>query len=534
LLILLLSPQTGPSQAQGPLPPRDEADTAAFITQNFTLQTQYRGVHCVAQNGDCPAQVDLPNPCLISACAAALMSYPVAATYDTLQAAAEAAGPGEAVVIMPGRYAGVMLENTGGEEGAYIHFMGLGDLGQVVIDRVADPSKSWLRHQFYFINTHHYLISNLVFEGSDEGAGLFFSGYFSETGSFSHHMIVQGVYSRDHYKWGMHSTAASYLLVQDSVFTNSADEHGLYVSGSGDNILIRRNVFQGNNAAGVQVNPDPQSATMELFYWLQNSTGDTCGWTEEEADFTGAAQWEDIKACYDGQGLPDLGGFIEDGVGEKIIIEQNIITGNGAAGGAGINLASLRDSIVRNNLIYGNAAAGIACWDNAYSEDKGLASSDFGCQNVLIYNNTLVDSSGGRGALILNRDAQNMGVYNNLIVRDRYDAYEVAANSGAGLRSDHNYYFAQYTEDSPGFAGEGPGSITGFTIEEALGQFVAPGFEAWIIAEGGGYLLNPARPDYHLRPGSPLVGAGTADFMPAFDLMGAERGLELGALVAGD
>jgi Tol biopolymer transport system component len=508
----------------------DEPDTQAFITQNFQLQTQYTGVHCVSNDGSCPSQIEVAVPCLMSNCNNGMIMYPVDETYETIQQAADNAQAGNLILIMPGRYAGVAIEETGGADSGYIHFLGMGALGDVVIDRVADPTKSWLRHHFYFINTHHYIIQNLTFTDSSEGAGIFFSGYFSETGSFSHHMIVMNVYSHDNYKWGMHTTATSTVLIQDSVFTNSEDEHGLYVSGSGDHILIRRNIFQGNESSGVQVNADPQTAIEEIFYYLQNTTGDTCNWTEEDAEFTGSAQWEDIKQCYDQQGLPDLGDYMEDGISEDLIIEQNIITGNGKSGGAGINLASLRHSIVRNNLIYGNDAAGITCWDNAYAEEKGLASSQFGCHNVLITNNTMVDETGNRGALIINRDARDMQVYNNIIVRDRYDAYEVATNSGSGLRSSNNYYFEQYIEESPGFNGD-ENSMTGFTIPDALSQFMNANFEPWIIEDGNTYQLNPNRPDYHLRPDSVLVANGNTAYISRLDVFGDAHQTEIGAVV---
>ncbi len=528
LVLIVLSFGFGVA-AQTPTLLPDEPDSAAFIESTFDLQSSYASVRCVSSDASCPPNITIAPPCFTAVCDGAEQTYPTTETYADIQAAADAAQPGDLIVITPGHYAGVVLENTGGADGAYIHFLGLGALGDVVIDRVANPELSWLRHHFYFINTHHYILQNLTFTGSEEGAGIFFSGYFSETGSFSHHMIVSGVYSHDNYSWGMHTTAASQLLIQDSVFTNSADEHGLYVSGSGDDILIRRNVFQGNNAAGVQVNPDPQTAVSELFYWILNTTGETCGWTESDVEFTGAAEWDDIKRCYDEQGLPDLGAYIEDGIGERLIIEQNIITGNGSAGGAGINLASVRHSVVRSNLIYGNGAAGIACWDNAYAEEKGLASSQFGCQYVVFANNTIVDEGGSRGALILNRDARDLLVYNNIIVRDRYDAYEIAENAGNGLRSGANYYFAQSVTDAPGFGGE-EGSITGFSIDEALAQFVRPSFDAWIIPAGDGYQLNPDRPDFHPRVGSALAAGANDAYVPTLDLFGTPYGSEIGAL----
>lgn len=511
-------------------PPPAEPDSDTFLEANFQLQDRYQRVRCVAESGDCPSEVEVQVPCLTAQCEHPLMTYAVSSTYTTIQTAADEAQAGDLIIIMPGRYAGVQLEEVGGEEGAYIHFLGWGDAGTVIIDRVADPTKDWLRHWFYFIDAHHYIIQNLAFEGADEGAGIFISGYFSETGHFSHHFIVMDVYSHDNGVWGLHSTATSYMVIQDSIFTHSGEEHGAYVSGSGDHILIRRNVFQSNELSGLQVNADPQTATMELFYWLQNSTGDTCGWSDEDVEFEGAATWADIKACYDEQGLPDLGEFIEDGISEDLIIEQNVMTDNGSGGAAGINLASVRQSVVRNNLIYGNGAAGIACWDNAYAEEKGLASSEYGCQAVDILNNTIVDETGNRGALILNHDARDMRVYNNIIIRDRYDAYEVAVNSGSGLQSGYNYYFAQSIDESPGFGGD-EHSLTGFSIPEALTHFVNPVFDLWVIEDMDWPSLNPTRPDYRLVTDSVLRQAGNTEVAPVLDLYGYPRaGTEIGAI----
>ncbi len=525
-LLFVLSP----TLAQG-VPPA-EPDSEAFLTANFHLQDAYSRVLCVSGDGACPAEIEAAVPCLTAACEHPAQTYPVSATFDTIQAAADSAQPGDLVIIQPGRYAGLDYEETGGADGAYIHFLGWGEPGSVIVDRPARPDAGYLRHHFYLIAVHHIMIQNIAFSGADEGVGLFVSGYFSGTGQFAHHVIVSDVYSHANGKWGLHTTAASFLLIQDSIFTGSAEEHGAYISGSGDDILIRRNVFQGNTAAGLQVNADPQTATAEVFYWLAETTGETCGWTEEDVDFEGAATWDDLKACYDSQGLPDLGQFFEDGISERLIIEQNVITGNGAAGGAGINLASLRHSTVCNNLIYANDAAGIACWDNAYAEEKGLEPSPFGCQNVLIAHNTLVDPRGGRGALILNQGARDIQVYNNIILRgDRPDAYEVTGRSGQGLRSAGNYVSAQIIDNSPGTALLD--DVIGISLGGGLAQFVAPGFAPWVIEDGPWPGLNPARPDFRPRPDSSLVGMADPAFRPALDALGQPRtGQTIGALEA--
>jgi hypothetical protein len=440
ILIVILTVSGDSAFAQGDTLPPEEPGTAMFLNQWFHLQDAYTRVLCVSQDGACPAEITAAVPCLTASCAHEAVTYPVAEVFDTIQAAADAAQPGDLIAVMPGRYRGVQFEERGGEDGAYIHFLGLGEPGSVIVDASADPEVSYLRHHFYFIAAHHVIVQNIAFEGAGDGAGLFFSGYFEATGQFSHHIIVMDVYSHDNGVWGLHTTSTSTMLIQDSFFTGSGEEHGAYISGSGDHFVIRRNVFQGNPPPGFRSTPTRDGDPRTLLL-ARNVRGRDVRLGEADVEFTGAASWQDIKTCYDSQGLPDLGEFFENGISENLIIEQNVITGNGAAGGAGINLASVHSSLVRNNLIYGNEAAGIACWDNAYAEEKGLPSSDFGCYQVQIANNTLVDETGGRGALILNQDARSMEVVNNIIVRgDRDDAYEIAEQANEGLRSARAYY----------------------------------------------------------------------------------------------
>ncbi len=505
LAVILLAVGSSHNTARGQDAIRPgEPDTEALINANFLLQDRYSRVLCAG--AACPAEVTVSVPCLTGACTHDDQIYPVVETFATIQAAADTAQPGDLVIITPGRYRGIQFEERGGTDSAYIHFLGWGEPGSVIVDEVAFPDKSWLRDLFYFIDAHHIIIQNLAFEGA-ERAGIFVSGYFSETGHFAHHFIVLDVYSHNNNVWGLHTTSTSMILIQDSVFANSQEEHGAYISGSGDHAVIRRNVFQENNASGLQVNADPQSATEEVFWYLNNATGDTCDISEDEVWST---EWEMLKACYDEQNLPELGEFFEDGVSENLIIEQNVITGNGAAGGAGINLASVRNSVVRNNLIYGNAAAAIACWDNGYTEEKDLPSSLFGCQWVEISSNTLVDETGGRGALILNQDARDMVVANNIIIRDRFDAYEIAGRSGAGLISMANAYSALAVDETSGEVPIDPtgASITGFSVQEGLANFVQPGFAPWVLLDDPWPTLNPDRPDYHLRQESPWSSSG--------------------------
>jgi hypothetical protein len=56
-----------------------------------------------------------------------------------------------------------------------------------------------------------------------------------------------------------------------------------------------------------------------------------------------------------------------------------------------------------------------------------------------------------------------------------------------------------------------------------------------VLEDGPWPTPNPDRPDYHLRPDSPLLAAGNPAYSPSLDLTGALRtGIEIGALIAGE
>ena len=46
--------------------------------------------------------------------------------------------------------------------------------------------------------------------------------------------------------------------MQDNLFANSGEEHSAYFSDGSDDYVIRRNVFAGSNASGLQINVVPR------------------------------------------------------------------------------------------------------------------------------------------------------------------------------------------------------------------------------------------------------------------------------------
>jgi hypothetical protein len=235
-----------------------------------------------------------------------------------------------------------------------------------------------------------------------------------------------------------------------------------------------------------------------------------------------------------------------DGRGVNFIIEENVINGNGKIGGGALNLAGLSDSLIQNNLLYGNLAHGIAQWDNANPYDHELEDPGprtpaevtgqaslprWGCQANLIRNNTVIMANEKRAALQAVHGSFGSRVYNNVLLNDRESSVEVS-NTGAyrvafGPNVVNTVALTRGAEALTSLMRlpPDPARLTGHVTRERFAAEVTRyGEEPWLILDEQGWRLNPARPDFHPRAGSPLLaGKGDAAELPARDLDGAPR-----------
>ena len=156
--------------------------------------------------------------------------------------------------------------------------------------------------------------------------------------------LVRRNYCHHNGRWGIFTGYALNVRIESNETSYSAAEHGIYVSNSSDNPSIRWNRAHHNRACGIQINADPFLAG--------------------------------------------------DGIISGAVVSRNIAYENGVGGGAAINLASVRSSLISNNLLYNNHASGIAGWDDG-------AGNAFGTQGNRFFNNTIVMASDGRFALVL-------------------------------------------------------------------------------------------------------------------------------------
>ena len=514
-----------------------------WVRHSIHVQRTYSRVLVVDAEEHPPQQIKVSALSLNSRQAdhpTAARTYNVQTAFKTLQEAADASRGGDLIAVMPGTYAGFVLEaKASAGDDRYIHFKAMGKPGDVVINR-ASRNPDWM---ILLRATHHVIIQGFNLAGhntpgldpTSPRAGIMLDGDFGLTGEQTHHIVIIDNFSHNHRKWGLHSRDTHTVLMQNNLFALSAMEHSAYVSDGSDNYVIRRNVFFGSNASGLQCNLDTVSSFHDL---IRNPL--LRSYRKEEPTREWALGL--IKLATEKFGENNF----PDGKGINFIIEDNVINENGKAGAGSLNLAGLQDSLIQNNLIYGNYNHGIAQWGDANPYDRaeiepGPTSSTqvkspldlplWGCHGNLIRNNTVLMGNEGRAAMQCRNGSWGTKMRNNIFINDK--PFSIEIDNTSVYRQDSSYNVINtlgYTDIQDGLKTsaitlpEGSKTISGVTQEQAAGQFVHSNGEPWVIIEGKWWRLNPNRPDFRPKHDSKLFARwGDAVELPREDLLGRPR-----------
>jgi hypothetical protein len=534
-------------------------DSDSWVNHSILVQRRYKRILLVDASEKRARKLRVPSLDLNSRIGVDVSTreYKVSASFKTLQEAANAAQGRDLVAVMPGHYAGFVLEEkSSAGDHAYIHFKAIGEPGEVVIDR---PSRipDWM---ILLRATHHVIIQGFNIAGSNEPgvepsgprAGIMLDGDFSHTGEQTHHVVIVGNFSHNHRKWGLHSRDTHTVLIQDNLFARSAVEHSAYVSDGSDNYVIRRNVFFDSASGGLQCNLDSVSSFHDL---IKNS--ELKNYPKEQPTREWAVGLMKLATeKFGGNNFPD-------GRGTNFIIEDNVMNENGRVGGGSLNLAGLQDSLIQNNLIYDNRNHGIAQWNdqNPYDEayvEPGPTSPEqvkgpddlplWGCHGNIIRNNTVLMNNPGRAAMQARNGSWGTKMRNNIFINDQAYSIEIFNTSIYRLDSSFNVanvvsYVNNAGDDNVKDMSsslkslatqipEGPNTKAGITQAQAAQEFVRYGNEPWVIIEGKWWRLNPDRPDFRPRADSKLFANwGDANDIPERDLAGIRRSeASIGAL----
>jgi len=302
--------------------------------------------------------------------------------WKTFQKAALTVQAGDTVIVGNGTYSGGVIIQTPGTRTQPIVFKAAGSRAII--------HGSGSKQDAFYIDG--YSLGQPWWKGADmyitlEGFTIRNAGRAGIRISCAHHVTVRKCLLTRNGKWGIFTDYSNHSLLEDNECSYSGDEHGIYVSNSSDYPVIRGNCVHHNYASGIQINADP--------------------------------------AMEDG-----------DGITTGAMIELNIVYKNGRRGGAAINLASVRRSLIRNNLLYNNYAGGIACW----ADGNGPA---WGCKNNRFYNNTVYfKRSKGRWAISLKEGSSGSRIRNNIFCGGRNGVLEFdTAQSVQGLKMDYNLFY---------------------------------------------------------------------------------------------
>lgn len=364
--------------------------------------------------------------------------------WATLQHAADQVSAGDTVIVHAGDYVGMYLD-VSGTTGSPIVFRGAD--GESMPRVVADNATT--PDGINLEGADHVVIEGFQVDGRGR-AGI--------RAVLCEHVTLRGNSMDANDRWGILTGFCDDLLIEYNVATGSLVEHGIYVSNSGDRPTVRGNVLANNNANGLHMNGDLSA-----------------------------------------------GG---DGVISDALVENNVIFGNGVAGGSGINCDGVQDSLIRNNLIYDTHASGVSL----YQIDGGLPSTG---NEVL--NNTIVVASDGRWGINI-QDASTGNTVKNNIVFSRHSfrgAMSVCEDCLPGFVSDHNLVEDRFTTD------DGNTVLTlsewqTLTSQDANSVVLssAAALDALFVDSAGG--------NFHLVDG-PAVDAGEALAQVPTDLDGVAR-----------
>ncbi len=315
--------------------------------------------------------------------------------WATLQFAADSIAAGDIVMVRAGNYQGFHL-TTSGTQGNRIAFQGepgaiINQVNPVTPDGINLELVSYITIEgFTLIGTGNDATSRAGIRLVGEG--------FANAAAFSQGVIIRHNTARDWGKWGILTGFADDVLIEFNTTENSFDEHGIYVSNSGDRPIIRHNRIVNNNANGIHLNGDL-------------NTGNTA--------------------------LPEVDGIISDA-----LIDSNIIIGNGVGGGSGINGDGAQNAQIQNNVLLDNHASGISL----YQIDGGGPSV-----NGVIVNNTIINANDARWVINLQDGASGATIFNNILFNLNISTFRgsILADDGSdvGLNSDFNLLDPRFQTD---------------------------------------------------------------------------------------
>ena len=430
---------------------------------------------------------------------AAILEVP--AGYPTIQAAVNAAGPGDTVEVSTGVYNEMVSFPASGTAGNPItlaakagHTPVIDGTGLATTDL---DGLVFIEDRSYIVVSGMEIANLTASSPSHFPAGIWVRGtahHIELLGNTVHDIRNSGCANCGAHGIAVYGTSASGSIHDIRIDGNEVYDcvlgwsESLVVNGNVEDFEITNNVVHDNNNIGIDA---------------IGFEGECAGCSDALDRARDGLISGNLVYNIDSLGNPAYGsersadGIYVDG-GTRIVIEKNVVHDCNI----GIELASEHDGkstsevTVRSNFVYRSHSIGIAI--GGYDTNRGSTEDCAIVHNTLFGNDT--DGSGG-GEMLLQYDIRNNVIENNILVagaQNQFLANEFSLSTGNTV--DHNLYFS---------AGGAAASNWAWTTTPYTG------FAAWQAGSGNDanstfvdpLLANPAGGDLHLGPGSPAVGA---------------------------
>jgi len=485
----------------------------------------------------------------IEECGTGLLTVP--GGYPTIQAAIDAANPGDLVLVAPGVYDEMVIMWKP------VRLQGSG-AGSTTINSNPGGTNRLVEWHAKIVE----ILGNDPFR-ANEGPGIMVLGNagfdFSAAASRIDGFSIIGALAGGGID--VNSDVANLIISNNRVTANQGNYAGAIAVGApivddsnNDNIIIRDNWIlknggiQGTGGIALYAGSDGYLVENNLIMGnLSRANGGGIGHIGVSVDGTIRNNQIILNEVFNGLNLPNAGdgggifiGGVQVGAGSAVI-DANLIQGNlaGAGHGGGIRAFAFAEGdtlSITNNMIANNVA--------------GLAAGGISLQNVegvSIIHNTVVNNdstatgadafiageldSVGQPAGVFAGNANNPTLVNNIILHNRSFGYDHTLNGLAGGLTDNGFWdlagtmsvqntlltgLTGATNGGVDYSGNGNLAVNGDPL--FVREYFNDLFTAAVIDEGGNAInvkftnLDVTAGDYHLRLASQAIdqGAGTA------------------------
>jgi hypothetical protein len=314
---------------------------------------------------------------------------------------------------------------------------------------------------------------------------------------------------------GINLESCSYVTIEGFTIKNTArniNRAGIRSGGKSEGVIIRNNTVDGCGTWGIFTSFTTNAV-------IENNT--TSNSMKEHGIYVSNSANHPIirsnrsfgnRMC----GIHCNGDQTQGGTGliKSALIEKNVIYDNGRKGGSAINLDGAQQSFIQNNLLYDNHSNGISLYKFDGAD---------GSKHNRVINNTIIQAKDARWCINIKGGSTDNTLYNNILYHlGSRGAINITGNSLEGLTSDYNAIVNRFSPD------DGDTFIKLDRWQSVTGQD-----RHSFVSTPDSLFVNWSSKNFHLKFGSPAIGAGTSRFSPSSDLDGMPRpmgkGIDLGA-----